>query len=181
MSENTPTSAEDVVEALGKVLDIIDESYRKYDYDWEGEDARAFQRARDLHQAALAAKPDQPAPDGLAGELGHLLDINDVDDREPDGALEMPIELLKRIQTDLSSNADRIAQLEAEVARLSSPTFNLGDRVRKKSGSEWEGIVVGFYKTSLNPDGVCVESEAHAGSVQIYPAAALQETGDGQV
>ncbi len=53
-------------------------------------------------------------------------------------------------------------------------TFKYGQRVRKKSGSQWQGMVVGFYSTELTPDGYCVESDTHKGSVQIYPAAALE-------
>lgn len=52
--------------------------------------------------------------------------------------------------------------------------FDRGDRVRKKSGSKWQGIVVGEYSTELNPEGYAVESESHAGSVNIYPASALE-------
>lgn len=54
----------------------------------------------------------------------------------------------------------------------------LRTRVRKKSGSEWQGRVVGYYSTDLTPNGICVESDAHAGSVQIYPAHALEQIGD---
>lgn len=53
-------------------------------------------------------------------------------------------------------------------------TFGLGDRVRKKSGAAWQGRVVGWYSTTLTPEGYAVESEAHPGSVQIYPVAALE-------
>lgn len=52
--------------------------------------------------------------------------------------------------------------------------FVPGDRVRKKKGSEWQGHVVGFYSTKLTPNGYCVESERHLGSVQIYPEDALE-------
>ena len=52
--------------------------------------------------------------------------------------------------------------------------FNLGDVVRKKNGSDWCGRVVGFYSTKLTPRGYAVESDAHYGSVQIYPEAALE-------
>ena len=52
--------------------------------------------------------------------------------------------------------------------------FKRGDLVRKISGSEWKGRVVGEYSTTLTPEGYAVESEAHAGSVQIYPAGALE-------
>lgn len=56
----------------------------------------------------------------------------------------------------------------------SNPKFSTGDKVFKVKGSEWRGTVVGHYSTELTPDGVCVESESHRGSVQIYPAAALE-------
>ena len=49
-----------------------------------------------------------------------------------------------------------------------------GDLVRKKSGSEWQGYVCGYYATKLTPVGVAVESSSHAGSVQIYPIQALE-------
>jgi len=52
--------------------------------------------------------------------------------------------------------------------------FKLGDYVRKKSGSQWQGKVVGVYSTNLTPEGYCVESDVYAGSVQIYPVAALE-------
>ena len=55
-----------------------------------------------------------------------------------------------------------------------SGKFSRGDRVRKVGGSQWEGIVVGEYSTTLTPEGYAVESCAHAGSVQIYPAKALE-------
>ncbi len=50
----------------------------------------------------------------------------------------------------------------------------MGDLVKKTSGSEWVGHVCGTYSTPLTPEGYAVESEAHAGSVQIYPAKALE-------
>ncbi|MBG9389886.1 trimethoprim-resistant dihydrofolate reductase DfrB [Caenimonas aquaedulcis] len=53
-------------------------------------------------------------------------------------------------------------------------TFGLGDHVRKKSGAAWQGRVVGWYSTTLTPEGYAVESEAHPGSVQIYPVGALE-------
>lgn len=59
--------------------------------------------------------------------------------------------------------------------------FNQGDRVRKKSGSEWQGRVVGWYSTELTPEGYAVESESHKGSVQIYPAGALELVEEAQV
>lgn len=54
------------------------------------------------------------------------------------------------------------------------PLFLPESRLRKKSGSQWQGKVVGWYSTELTPEGYAVESEFHAGSVQIYPASALE-------
>lgn len=57
---------------------------------------------------------------------------------------------------------------------MSEPKFQRGDFVTKiRGGSEWRGRIVGTYSTELTPEGYCVESDTHYGSVQIYPAAAL--------
>lgn len=53
--------------------------------------------------------------------------------------------------------------------------FQLGDTVRKTKGSQWHGKIVGTYSTTLTPEGYCVESSTEKGSVQIYPAAALEK------
>lgn len=60
----------------------------------------------------------------------------------------------------------------------SHPTFPIGSRVRKIKGSRWQGRVVGTYSTELTPEGYAVESETEHGSVQIYPAHALELVGD---
>ncbi len=52
--------------------------------------------------------------------------------------------------------------------------FQIGDLVKKIKGSQWHGQVVGTYSTELTPEGYCVESSTEIGSVQIYPAAALE-------
>lgn len=52
--------------------------------------------------------------------------------------------------------------------------YALGTRMRKKSGSSWQGKVVGYYSTELTPEGYCIESEREPGSVQIYPVTALE-------
>lgn len=52
--------------------------------------------------------------------------------------------------------------------------FALGDAVRKIKGSQWHGHIVGWYSTCLTPEGYAVESATENGSVQIYPAAALE-------
>ncbi len=61
-----------------------------------------------------------------------------------------------------------------------SPKFQLGDLVCKTKGSHWSGIVVGTYSTALTPEGYAVESSTEKGSVQIYPAAALEKVGEQQ-
>lgn len=52
--------------------------------------------------------------------------------------------------------------------------FKTGDIVRKVSGSQWHGTIVGWYSTELTPEGYAVESWYESGSVQIYPAKALE-------
>ncbi len=54
------------------------------------------------------------------------------------------------------------------------PTFFMGAKVKKRSGAQWNGRIVGWYSTALTPEGYAVESDVHAGSVQIYPASALE-------
>ena len=59
--------------------------------------------------------------------------------------------------------------------------FDFGDTVRKVKGSQWSGKVVGFYSTALTPEGYAVESSTEKGSVQIYPASALELITGGSV
>ena len=66
------------------------------------------------------------------------------------------------------------ATAKALRAASTHPTFGLGDKVTKKSGSHWTGKVVGFYSTKLTPEGYAVESSTEIGSVQIYPVGALE-------
>lgn len=65
----------------------------------------------------------------------------------------------------------------AGAGKLKQAKFKLGDAVMKVSGSAWSGTVVGTYSTKLTPEGYAVESDSHQGSVQIYPANALQLVG----
>lgn len=66
------------------------------------------------------------------------------------------------------------APVDRQFAMPLAVKFGLGDLVRKKSGAAWQGRVVGWYSTKLTPEGYAVESEAHPGSVQIYPVGALE-------
>lgn len=73
-----------------------------------------------------------------------------------------------------ASTADSPRWMRLPNGRIQVRKFKRGDQVRKLSGSEWQGRIVGEYSTALTPEGYAVESEAHAGSVQIYPAGALE-------
>jgi len=53
--------------------------------------------------------------------------------------------------------------------------YDLGTILKKKSGSEWEGKVVGFYSTEQTPEGYALEATAYKNTVQIYPVQALIE------
>lgn len=80
--------------------------------------------------------------------------------------------------TDVQSDA-----LQAYIARLVAhrelaEKFPPGTRVRKIKGSSWQGRIVGIYSTTLTPIGFAVESEREPGSVQIYPASALEKIYD---
>jgi len=76
---------------------------------------------------------------------------------------------------DGANEIDRLHKLMFEFPFGPMP---FGTRVRKKHGSSWQGRIVGFYSTSLTPVGYAVESEREPGSVQIYPAAALEVVTD---
>ena len=53
--------------------------------------------------------------------------------------------------------------------------FKQHEGVRKKgSKGQWHGKICGWYSTSITPEGYAVESSKEAGSVQIYPASALE-------
>jgi hypothetical protein len=71
-----------------------------------------------------------------------------------------------------------ICRLDLEAIVKSSCVDVLLDanqRVRKKSGSWWEGRVVGAYSTKQTPVGYCVQLDTvENGPVQIYPASALE-------
>ncbi len=65
--------------------------------------------------------------------------------------------------------------MEGRESTLRHPLrFRIGQRVRKIKGSSWQGPVRGFYGTELTPEGYVVESERERGSVQVYPASALE-------
>ena len=74
---------------------------------------------------------------------------------------------------------EAITALRNALNAAPAPTkFQLGDKVRKTKGSQWHGKVVGTYSTTLTPEGYAVESSTEIGSVQIYPAAALEDIDD---
>ena len=78
----------------------------------------------------------------------------------------------------MSQSSNGVSTPGADMFALPArATFRMGDRVRKKSGAAWQGLVVGWYRTALTPEGYAVESESHPGSVQIYPVAALERVG----
>lgn len=117
--------------------------------------------------------------------LAEAMDI--VQPNGPDGSRDgMTYKHQDKINHDYVSN--KIYSLQAENQRLrealegpnnflppshQNAQFKIGDWVKKKSGSEWHGQIVGWYSTKLNPVGWCVESYFEKGSVQIYPEKAL--------
>ena len=74
----------------------------------------------------------------------------------------------RRLGEGIKLYADPIAQTAPQGK------FRMGDLVKKSTGSEWVGRVVGWYSTEQTKEGYAVESSAHRNSVQIYPAKALE-------
>jgi len=92
-------------------------------------------------------------------------------------AMKQALEALEYFDSEYDVK-DEIAALRAAIAEATEHgqemKFKLGDTVRKVSGSQWKGKVVGTYSTELTPEGYAVESSTEKGSVQIYPAKALE-------
>jgi len=80
------------------------------------------------------------------------------------------------MQSDSVKSATIEPQREAPVrwSALASPKFKFGDWVATTKGSSWHGRIVGMYSTALTREGYAVESSYEQGSVQIYPASALE-------
>ena len=122
-------------------------------------DIRQLNAAAPIAQTAL--QPEQSRPANKLRALAEIWDQN-ADEADEFGNAQ-------------AAEALRLAAFELR-ATLSAPLgkFRMGDLVKKSTGSEWVGRVCGWYSTNQTPEGYAVESEAHAGSVQIYPAKALE-------
>lgn len=88
--------------------------------------------------------------------------------------VDMSDEELDQLQKAALSGPNDVAIIPVPRSSESKSAFSIGDLVRKKSGSWWEGRVVGFYSTEQTPDGVCVQLDKPMGPVQIYLASALE-------
>jgi len=51
--------------------------------------------------------------------------------------------------------------------------WDIGDFVAKKRGSQWRGVVVGFYSNDQTPIGYSVKSLHERDSVQVWPEGGL--------
>ena len=56
--------------------------------------------------------------------------------------------------------------------------FPLGCLVRKISGPEWLGKVVGYYSSSFTPEGLVIECTAEGGQVHVEPAKRMERVHD---
>lgn len=126
--------------------------------------AQGFRDGQAAVEQATAQDEQQPEQSRPANKLRALAEIWDQNADEAD-----------EFGNAQAAEALRLAAFELR-ATLSAPQgkFRMGDLVKKSTGSEWEGRVVGWYSTEQTKEGYAVESEAHAGSVQIYPAKALE-------
>lgn len=116
---------------------------------------------RAIYAAPIAQTAPQPSPDALINGAKALLALDESGSLAPHGIGGLAREVIEKLIVRVEQTAPQ-------------GKFRMGDLVKKTSGSEWVGHVCGTYSTSLTPEGYAVESEAHAGSVQIYPAKALE-------
>lgn len=71
--------------------------------------------------------------------------------------------------------AGRLQGLKEAADKPDGFRWGRGTMLRKKSGSWWEGRVVGFYSTDDTPIGYAVQLDRSHGPVQIFPEAAFEE------
>jgi hypothetical protein len=155
---------------------------------WQGWKARAARRAQTEQQP----KEEIPKPDGWVA-AGRFFTDRDEAIAAAEKTPCVDVYFRPSLLTVLARSAERQSVAE-ELARLLSQSnrdirqlnaapiaqtapqgkFRMGDLVKKSSGSEWEGRVVGYYRTEQTQEGYAVESSAHRNSVQIYPAKALE-------
>ncbi|WP_419582645.1 hypothetical protein [Stutzerimonas stutzeri] len=96
------------------------------------------------------------------------------DDYMPEGIVAAIMQSETMDIPAMAANALR-EKLTAPIAQTAPQgKFRMGDMVKKSTGSEWVGRVVGWYSTEQTKEGYAVESSAHRNSVQIYPAKALE-------
>jgi hypothetical protein len=160
----------------------------------QGHPAMAFMHRNDL-LANFKARADQPAKaEGVAVPKEWRAGVIDVakliqkiaDDYATEfghddmGGLSFgsgqSAEIRSDYHTMLLDLVDEVNGMLAAAPALpvTSGAFKLCDHVRKTKGSQWSGRVVGTYNTELTPEGYAVESSTEKGSVQIYPASALE-------
>ena len=125
--------------------------------EWDGEKWVPKPDAGELHVAEALVFADNSI---IWSWLG-----SDYDNFGVDPIARYELELICRL------DLDKIAE-GAQTDRL-APIW--GARFRKKSGSWWEGRLVGTYSTQQTPEGYCIQLDnVENGPVQIYPASALE-------
>lgn len=62
------------------------------------------------------------------------------------------------------------------LAERMAETFPIGTPVRKVSGPQWQGVVVGYYSSSFTPEGLVIEctAEGARGQVHVEPAKRME-------
>lgn len=147
-----------------------------------------FHGSIDLARAIAAAYTDCHAPEGEISCLRGAMAADDerlrmaaarVGIHAGCDAPEMMADEIERLRSDTGyvtgfNDGYEHAKKTSLMIMEENSAFAIGDLVRKKSGSWWEGRVVGFYSTEQTPDGVCVQLDKPMGPVQIYPSSALE-------
>jgi hypothetical protein len=71
------------------------------------------------------------------------------------------------------SDANMMRQAAAEIRSLREQVaqeraYPIGTRVRKVSGPEWDGVVVGYYSSTFTPEGLVIECTAPGAKGQVH-------------
>jgi hypothetical protein len=72
-------------------------------------------------------------------------------------------------------------RIEAEAVPVEQErAYPIGTRVRKVSGPEWDGVVVGYYSSTFTPEGLVIECTAPGakGQVHVEPSKRIERHED---
>lgn len=161
--------ADEEVEGLAQALRNLAEGAEQEDRTILYKAAAALRRSTETDKPGAREAALEEAAKVAYSDPHYVSNPRDVDEH----GLLLPGSPYDRGRYD-ASRAIRALSASPLTEEQPAAKFKRGDRVQKIKGSAWRGHVVGTYSTGLTPEGYNVESENEPGSVQLYPAAALE-------